>query len=63
MSYYDNHVMMSLKLGRWSQEHSLRAYEIEREIMAARQKTPVKSKIRIKRFSLGNLKSLWGSTA
>ncbi|WP_120634017.1 hypothetical protein [Ruegeria sp. EL01] len=63
MPYRDNHVMMTLKLGRWSQEHTLRAFEIEREIMSARQKTAVKPKTRTKRFSLGNLKSLWGSTA
>ncbi|RBW53173.1 hypothetical protein [Ruegeria sp. A3M17] len=61
MPYLDNHVMMTLKLDRWAQDHTLRAFEIEREIMAARQ--PCASRKRTKRFSLGNLKMLWTSTA
>ncbi|WP_170763377.1 hypothetical protein [Ruegeria lacuscaerulensis] len=61
MPYLDNHVMMTLKLDRWSQDHNLRAFEIEREIMAARQ--PCAPRKRTKRFSLGNLKMLWTSTA
>ncbi|CUK11454.1 hypothetical protein RUE5091_03418 [Ruegeria denitrificans] len=57
----DNHVMMTLKLDRWAQDHTLRAFEIEREIMAARR--PCAPKKRAKRFSLGNLKLFWTSTA
>ncbi len=53
----DNHVMMTLQLGPWSQGHRLRAFEIEREIMAARQ--PCVSRRRKRRLSLGNLKLLW----
>ncbi|SLN58339.1 hypothetical protein [Ruegeria meonggei] len=59
MPSLDNHVMMTLKLGRWAQDHSLRAFEIEREIMASRQ--PCAPRTRRKRFSLGNLKMLWTS--
>lgn len=59
----DNHVMMTLQLGRWAQDHTLRAYEIEREIMADRQPRFASPKRRTKRFSLGNLKMLWSSTA
>ncbi|MCA0908224.1 MULTISPECIES: hypothetical protein [Ruegeria] len=63
MPYLDTHVMMTLRLGQWSQDHTLRAFEIEREIAMARQcKQPV-SKKRSRRFSLGNLKMLWTSTA
>lgn len=54
----DNHVMMTLQLGRWSQDHTLRAFEIEREIAAARQRKTHHRK-RNRRFSLGNLKLLW----
>ncbi|WP_109310694.1 hypothetical protein [Ruegeria sp. AU67] len=61
MPYLDNHVMMTLKLDRWAQDHTLRAFEIEREIMTARQ--PCAPRKRTKRFSLGNLKMLWTSTA
>ena len=57
----DNHVMMTLKLDRWAQDHTLRAFEIEREIMATRQ--PCAPRKRARRFSLGNLKMLWSSTA
>ncbi|WP_037315084.1 hypothetical protein [Ruegeria halocynthiae] len=57
----DNHVMMTLQLDRWSRDHSLRAFEIEREIMAAR--CPAARRKRTRRFSLGNLKMLWVSTA
>lgn len=57
----DNHVMMTLKLGRWAEDHKLRAFEIEREIMAARH--PEVQKKRTRRFSLGNLKTLWLSTS
>ena len=57
----DNHVMMTLKLDRWAQDHTLRAFEIEREFMATRQPSPPRK--RAKRFSLGNLKMLWTSTA
>jgi len=53
----DNHVMMTLKLGHWSQDHTLRAFEIEREIMASR--CPHTPRKRTRRFSLGNLKMLW----
>lgn len=62
MPNLDNHVMMTLKLGRWSQDHTLRAFEIEREIAAARHRNLTSSRKRTKRFSLGNLKMLWGST-
>ena len=58
----DNHVMMTLQLDRWAQDHTLRAFEIEREIMATRHQKPAPRK-RTKRFSLGNLKMLWTSTA
>jgi hypothetical protein len=61
MPHLDNHVMMTLKLGPWAQDHTLRSFEIEREIMAARQ--PCAPRKRRKRFSLGNLKMLWTSTA
>jgi hypothetical protein len=57
----DNHVMMTLQLGRWSQDHSLRAFEIERELMSTRQ--PCAPRRRTRRFSLGNLKLLWTGTA
>lgn len=57
----DNQVMMTLQLDRWAPERNLRAFEIEREIMAARQ--PCARRKRSKRFSLGNLKMLWTSTA
>lgn len=55
----DNHVMMTLKLGRWTQEHSLRGFEIEREVMASRY--PCARRKRARRFSLGNLKLLWSN--
>ncbi len=42
MTFYDNHVLMTLKLDRWSQDHSLRAYEIERELAAQRAPQPVR---------------------
>ncbi|SMO68101.1 hypothetical protein [Ruegeria faecimaris] len=61
MPSLDNHVMMTLQLGRWSQDHTLRAFEIEREIMASRQ--PCAPKKRTRRFSLGNLKLLWTNPA
>ncbi len=59
----DNHVLMTLKLDRWSQDHTLRAFEIEREIMTARQCSQFKPRKRARWFSLGNLKALWSSTA
>ncbi len=59
----DEHVLMSLKLERWSQDHTLRGYEIERELAAARHKARPERRKRTRRFSLGNLKMLWGSTA
>ena len=63
MPYLDNHVMMTLKLGRWSDDHTLRAFEIERELAQARQPCQARIKKRRRRFSLGNLKMLWTSTA
>ncbi len=57
----DNHVMMTLKLDRWSQDHSLRAFEIERELASARYCEKATPRKRTRRFSLGNLKMLWGS--
>ena len=57
----DHHVMMTLHLGCWSQDHRLRAFEIERDLAAARQHCPPKR--RTGRFSLGNLKLLWSGTA
>lgn len=57
----DHHVLMTLKLDRWAQDHHLRGFEIEREIMAARQ--PCAPKRRARRFSLGNLKVFWTRTA
>ena len=59
----DNHVMMTLKLDRWSQDHTLRAFEIERELASARHCTQPEARKRTRRFSLGNLKMLWSSTA
>lgn len=59
----DNHVMMTLKLGRWSQEHSLRGFEIERELSESRQRCDTRPIKRRRRFSLGNLKMLWTSSA
>ncbi len=56
----DNHVMMTLKLGRWSQDHTLRGFEIERQIMAERHCRSVQQRRRVRRFSLGNLKMIWG---
>lgn len=61
MPSLDNHVMMTLQLGRWSQDHTLRAFEIEREIMASRQ--PCAPRKQVRRFSLGNLKLLWTNPA
>ncbi len=63
MPYRDNHVMMTLKLGRWAQDHTLRGFEIERELAAARHRTNTRTKKRTRRFSLGNLKTLWISWA
>ncbi len=57
----DHHVLMTLKLDRWAQDHKLRAFEIERELMALRQPCPPKNRAR--KFSLGNLKTLWSSMA
>lgn len=59
----DHHVMMTLKLGRWSQDHALRSFEIEREIAAARHACAEEPTPRRRRFSLGNLKMLWTGTA
>ena len=59
----DNHVMMTLKLDRWSQDHILRGFEIERELSAARHRKTSRPRKRQKRFSLGNLKMLWVSSA
>ncbi|WP_171101288.1 hypothetical protein [Ruegeria sp. HKCCD7255] len=56
----DNHVMMTLKLDRWAQDHTLRAYEVERELAAARQRLSHRPQQRRWRLSLGNLKMLWG---
>lgn len=33
MSSHDHHIMMNLKLGRWSDQRPLRSYELEREWM------------------------------
>ena len=63
MPYLDNHVMMTLKLDRWSQDYVLRGFEIERELAAARECKAARPIKRTKRFSLGNLKMLWTSTA
>ncbi|MEM6657711.1 MAG: hypothetical protein AAF496_09500 [Pseudomonadota bacterium] len=62
MPSLDHHVMMALKLDRWSQEHNLRAFEIEREIFCARQSATKPKRKPLRRFSLGNLKLIWGST-
>ena len=59
----DHHVMMSLQLGRWSQDHALRGFEIKRELTAAREHKKTRPIKRNKRFSLGNLKMLWISNA
>ncbi|MEO1106923.1 MAG: hypothetical protein AAFX90_03295 [Pseudomonadota bacterium] len=63
MPYLDNHVMMTLKLGRWSQDHTLRAFEIERELAEARLPCQARTRKRRRRFSLGNLKMLWTNAA
>lgn len=63
MPYLDNHVLMTLKLDRWSQDHALRGFEIERELAAARGCKAVRPRKRARRFSLGNLKLLWTSNA
>ncbi len=63
MPYLDNHVMMTLKLDRWSQDHVLRGFEIERELAATRQRQIGRPVKRTRRFSLGNLKILWTSSA
>ena len=63
MPHLDNHVMMTLKLGRWSQDHALRGFEIERELAAARHHCADTPRARRRRFSLGNLKMLWVSNA
>jgi hypothetical protein len=55
--------MITLKLGPWAQEHALRGFDIEREIATARQACVGVPRKRSKRFSLGNLKMLWTSTA
>ena len=57
----DNHVMMTLKLGRWSQDHILRGFEIERELAAAREHSNIRPVRRRRRFSWGNLKVFWTS--
>ncbi|KIC45281.1 MAG: hypothetical protein AB3N07_02380 [Ruegeria sp.] len=59
----DNHVMMTLKLDRWAQDHTLRGFEIERELAAARTQPRSQTRKRARRFSLGNLKLLWTSWA
>ncbi len=59
----DNHVMMTLKLDRWSQDHALRAFEIERELASARECGNTRPVRRKRRFSLGNLKVLWTGNA
>ncbi len=59
----DHHVMMTLKLDRWTQDHSLRGFEIERELSQARQRCDTRPVKRRRRFSLGNLKMLWISSA
>lgn len=59
----DHHVMMTLKLDRWSQDHTLRAFEIEREILAERHRNLIAPRNIRRRFSLGNLKMLFGKTA
>ena len=59
MPHLDNHIMMTLNLGQWSQDHTLRAFEIERELAQERHcRQPVSTK-RTRRISLGNLKMLW----
>lgn len=63
MPYHDNHVMMTLKLDRWAQDHSLRAFEIERELAEARHHETARPTRPKRRFSLGNLKMLWTSWA
>ncbi len=63
MPYLDNHVMMTLKLDRWSQDHVLRGFEIERELAAARERQTIRPVKRTRRFSLGNLKMFWTSNA
>ncbi|EEE36717.1 hypothetical protein RKLH11_551 [Rhodobacteraceae bacterium KLH11] len=53
--------MMTLQLGRWSQHQALRRFRIERAaIHTCKSMRPVK---RTRRFSLGNLKILWASSA
>ncbi len=59
----DNHVLMTLKLDRWSQTHNLRAFEIERELAEARERCNTRPITPRRRFSLGNLKMLWISSA
>ncbi len=63
MPSLDNHVLMHLKLERWSQDHKLRAYEIERELAADRHRTQPARRKRSRRISLGNLKLLWTNMA
>ncbi len=58
MPCLDNHVMMTLKLGQWSQDHALRAFEIEREIAATRHCSLTSAKTRKRWLSLGKLKRL-----
>lgn len=55
----DHHVMMTLKLDRWSEDHALRGFEIERELAATRECRDTRPVRRKWRFSLGNLKMLW----
>ena len=63
MPHLDNHVMMTLKLGQGSQDHTLRAFEIEGEIAQERHRRQSVSTKRTRRISLGNLKMLWARIA
>lgn len=63
MPHLDHHVMMTLKLGPWAQDHTLRGFDIERELAAARNASTEVPRKRRRRFSLGNLKMLWTASA
>ncbi len=55
----DNHVMMKLKLGRWSQHRAPRGFEIESEIASVRHCENTQPKRRKRLFSLRNFKAIW----
>ncbi len=63
MPSLDHHIMMKLKLERWSHGHPPRGFEIEREIMADRHRSKSIGRKKTGRFSLGTLKMLWRRTA